>query len=597
MFLLRRIGRDLGTTLCLAALLTATHTQTQAQTPSADPPKMQLPADQRAFQAARAIVDPEPRLAAMREFVTTYPKSTRVSRAQIEILNVLLKNFPQRTPEIDAQARLLMKTSGKGLSKLYFEADIADSLADAGTHGADLPLAEKYANDAVNKLTEAGFDKDITDADKKYKQPRSTPASMHSRYATTRASALSALARVDLDENKIPQATTLLDEAYGLSPTANEVNLLRGEIALDGHRDPEALAYFERAQLTGELKSPWREKMMALYRKEHAGSDAGFTAEMDTRYAQLFPEPFTPKKHESANGSRTVLLELFTGSACEPCVSADLAVDALLQAYPRQELVALSFDQHVPEPDPLANPDSVARGTLYTIAGTPTFTLDGQKLPMGGGSREDSEEAYSAVSKRIDTEASAFSGVQLKLNAERSADGLVHAKASVTVTDPQQMQQQLASKHEASPADNEASASKPSTPPPAIAAPPPPPVEPHLVVNFALVEDDVRYSGENGMRFHRMVVRSLAQPADGGFEVGPGKDLDATFDAAQITSKLKEYLDGYELKNDRFGKVEFLSKDTTIHPAHMAVAAWVQDTTTHRVLQAAFVPLGQEPQP
>ena len=97
---------------------------------------------------------------------------------------------------------------------------------------------------------------------------------------------------------------------------------------------------------------------------------------------------------------------------------------------------------------------------------------------------------------------------------------------------------------------------------PAAAAP----AEPQLVVNFALVEDEIRYSGENGIRFHRMVVRALAKPADSGFRVTAGDnfDLDASFDLAAISGALRTYLDDYEQHNDRFGKITFISKDTTI---------------------------------
>jgi hypothetical protein len=584
MSLLRRIGRGIGIAVCTATLLTTATTRIHAQAS----PKMQLPADQRAFNAARSISDPAQRLAAMRQFVKNYPRSTRKDRAESDILDTLLKYYPERGNEIDEQARIILKSAGKGLSKLYNEIDIANSLAEAGKSGVDLTSARKWAEDAESNSTEAKFDKERAAINKKYKQPSQDPASLHASFASARSSALSALAKVDLDEDKLPQAVALLDEAYALDPTGNEVNLLRGEVALENHRDADALEAFERAQLAGELKSPWREKMMELYRRQHNNSDAGFVAEMDARYAQLFPETFTPKIPEPASTGRTALLELFTGSACDPCVSADLAVDALLKSYPRQDLVALSFDQHIPEPDPLANPDSVARAAIYDIPGTPTYVLNGHKLSPSGGSRRDSEARYNAVSKLIDAEAIP-SGVQLKLTAQRTPNGLIQANASVAITNPQQLQQALTAKPAPSPDD-------PKTPAPAAvpAATPPAPINPHLVINFALVEDDIRYSGENGIRFHRMVVRSLAQPADSGFPVEPGKTFDATFDPAQISSKLKDYLNAYEVKNDRFGKVEFLSKDTTIQPNRIAVAAWVQDTNTHRVLQAAFIPLGQE---
>src|SRR5580698_10838024 len=93
------------TGLLVCPLLTAPVLLAQTTEPApAAAAKKQLPADQRAFKAARATMDPAKRLEAMRAFVHDYPKSTsRVSRAQNDILTILVNNFPERTEEIDAQ--------------------------------------------------------------------------------------------------------------------------------------------------------------------------------------------------------------------------------------------------------------------------------------------------------------------------------------------------------------------------------------------------------------------------------------------------------------------------------------------------------------
>jgi hypothetical protein len=116
--------------------------------------------------------------------------------------------------------------------------------------------------------------------------------------------------------------------------------------------------------------------------------------------------------------------------------------------------------------------------------------------------------------------------------------------------------------------------------------------QPRLEVNFALVEDNVRYQGENGVRFHRMVVRALPSPATSVPTVAPGTPtFESTFNVAQISQKLAAYLDSYETNHDPLRKVEFMSKDTTMNLNHLAVVAWVQDSTTHRVLQTRFSPV------
>jgi hypothetical protein len=580
-------------TVCMVAILCGSPSQASAQTTDSAPLKKQLPADQRAFKAARAITDPEQRLEALRSFVQAYPKSDRVDRAQSAILTVLLDSFPQRVPEIDAQVKTEIKRSGKGLDRANEETYVAYQLAEAGAAGVDLRRAEKLAKDAASHLDEPTYDQQTARNYAKFKVPAPKPESMHKDFVETRAETLAVLADVYLREGKQALAASLTSEAYALDPMIDDVNTMRGRIALTNHNDAETLDSFERAQLLGAIKPADRDKMMQLYRAAHAGSDAGFIAEMDARYAQLFPPPFTPGKHTATASGHTILLELFTGSACPPCVGGDLAVDAMLESYPRSEVVALAFDQHIPEPDPLANPDSVARAEVYGISGTPSFVVDGAIEPFYGGHRDGSEGLYDKLVKLVDAEAATGSGVDLKLAADKGPGGLVQAHAVVTLPSAAELQARIAASAAAGkPATTAAGEKKAAIPAPSAAEATP--AEPNIVVNFALVEDDIRYSGENGIRFHRMVVRALAKPAGEGFAAAPSAavTLDASFDPDAISRSLATYLDDYEQKNDRFGKITFLSKDTKMQPNHLAIAAWVQDAKTRRVLQAALIPVG-----
>ncbi len=548
---------------------------------------MQLPADQIAFIAAKAIVDPEERLAAWRHFVKDYPDSLRIQPAGKEILQVLVKNFPERSEEIHKEAEAMVLNLGKNVKKYSEEYYVAGLLADAGTKGVDLPDAENWAKDAVALLTEANFDEQAVAADKMQNEPAPTPEARHRTFAKFRANALASLANVYLDEGRLLECQATLLEAYGLAPTLSKLSVLRGRLALLQHHNTEALGDFERAQLLGDLRSPWREKMMDLYRQAHGGRDAGFVTSMDEQYARLFPPPFTPARHEPVKGGHTVLFELFTGSACAPCVAGDLAVEQMLKAYPRKEVVALELDEHIPEPDPLTNPDGVARGAVFNVLSTPSYVLDGIKLTLHGGTREDSQEIYSKLTKVLDAQEARPNPVQLKLTAERGPDGLVHARAVVTLGDEKALVASLSS--------TAVSSGKPLP----SATPKASPIDsrpPAISVNFALVEDEIRYPGENGIRFHHMVVRSLASSAAAGQTIAAASTsaVNATFDPAAISAKWATYLTSYETGNDRFGKVKFLSKDTAMQPDRLAVAVWVQDSATHRVLQAAFLPVSPE---
>ncbi len=588
--MLNRPQRSPWLLLCiLLIVVSAGFSRARASDPA--PVKKQLPVDVRAYRAAAAVVDPEKRLAAMRSFVKEYPKSRAVGDAQGHILKVLLGNFPERTVEIEKQAKLTVKDSGKGY--------VARDLAEAGTNGVDLKLAEKLAKEEVAHLNEASYDKERLALYKKYKITPPKPDALHKSYANARADALAQLADVYLRENKSTQAAALISEAFTLDPLVDDVNSQRGRLALIDHNSALALESFQQAQLVGAISTADRKKMMELYREAHGGSEEGLDAEMDARYTQLFPSPFPAGKPSTTDVHRTVLLELFTGSACGPCVGADLSTDAVLDAYPRSEVVALSFDEHIPDPDPLANPDSVARRHLYDIDGTPTFAIDGVVQELYGTSRDESGELHDKLAKLVDAYASLPSGVELKLSAEATSGGasyLIHAHAIGQLPNTVEVAKMIAAKPKseepATAAPKADSKAAPADAMPAAAAP----AEPQLMVNFALVEDEIRYSGENGIRFHRMVVRSLAKPADSGFRVSAGDSfsLDASFDLAAISGALRTYLDDYEQHNDQFGKITFISKDTNIRQSHLAIAAWVQDAVSHRVLQAAFIPVNQQ---
>jgi hypothetical protein len=115
---------------------------------------------------------------------------------------------------------------------------------------------------------------------------------------------------------------------------------------------------------------------------------------------------------------------------------------------------------------------------------------------------------------------------------------------------------------------------------------------PDLKLQVALVEEHLTYSGENGIRFHPMVVRSLGGAQAEGFTIDPSKatSVEHTFDLAKITEELKAHLDDFETKR----KITFSQKKHDIDAGGLSVVAFVQDAKTKQVLQAAFVKLKAE---
>jgi hypothetical protein len=108
-----------------------------------------------------------------------------------------------------------------------------------------------------------------------------------------------------------------------------------------------------------------------------------------------------------------------------------------------------------------------------------------------------------------------------------------------------------------------------------------------------LAEEKIRYSGENGVRFHPMVVRNVATSAKDtqGFAVPAGKSFKAeyTFDVQKTIEEAKAHLDDFEVNNTRFGKFQFAVKKHDIDGSKLYVVAFVQNEETKEILQTAIV--------
>jgi len=135
-----------------------------------------------------------------------------------------------------------------------------------------------------------------------------------------------------------------------------------------------------------------------------------------------------------------------------------------------------------------------------------------------------------------------------------------------------------------------------------------------LRLHIALVEGHVRYSGENGTRFHDMVVRTMAalpapatagtKPEAGeeaadtpavalpvlGFALKPGQGgtFEYSFDLAKAADDALAHLQDFET-NTRKGQYSFRQKKHEIDSGKLSVVAFVQDEATKKILQAVYV--------
>ncbi len=252
-------------------------------------------------------------------------------------------------------------------------------------------------------------------------------------------------------------------------------------------------------------------------------------------------------------------------------MGASLAFDGALDRFNRSEYVLLNYHIHIPLPDPMANTATVGRQSWYGVNSTPSYFIDGDK-DGGGGSAANAKSIFdSKVDPVVQKHLDAAPEAKIDLRARR-AGGTVKVNAKVSKVTSKSAKLKL-----------------------------------HLV----LVEEQVRYSGENGMRFHEMVVRGVAVPplpagkqpppaasdakaaaaATGeaqGFalKAGTGGSFEYTFDLAKVVADGKQHLDDYEA--GRKGSYTFRERKNEI-TTELSVVAFVQDMETKKILQTVFV--------
>ena len=119
--------------------------------------------------------------------------------------------------------------------------------------------------------------------------------------------------------------------------------------------------------------------------------------------------------------------------------------------------------------------------------------------------------------------------------------------------------------------------------------------EPAYKLHVLLVEEMLRYTGENGIRLHPVVVRAAGGPSDNGFTLDPAKTepVNARFDIAAITAALKKNTEEFEASRskDRDEPFTFGERKYEINANNLSIVAFVQEEKSKKVLQAATVRL------
>ncbi len=282
--------------------------------------------------------------------------------------------------------------------------------------------------------------------------------------------------------------------------------------------------------------------MRALYRKAK-GSAADIDADLDQRYLARFPNPVKPEAYvpTEKRSTHVALLEMFTGSGCPPCVSADLAIEAAMKRYPADAVVAVNYHENVPQPDPMVVAGGIGRKNYYSVRGVPTFNIDGALAQLGGGPREATQRTYANYIKQIDKALEATAGASLEVSATGKGD---QVSVAVQVSDL--------------PADAK-----------------------DLRLHILLVERELRFAGENGVRFHPMVVRAAAGDSGSGIVIKKNGSARHTFSLKSIRDDVSRTLTAELARRNATGPVarSFAATGhayTAIDTSRLVVVAYIQ---------------------
>jgi hypothetical protein len=261
---------------------------------------------------------------------------------------------------------------------------------------------------------------------------------------------------------------------------------------------------------------------------------------------------FKTEKFDGRKGKskRAVLVELFTGAQCPPCVAADMAFDGVEKTYGPGEVVLLQYHLHIPRPDPMSNVDTDGRFEYYAdayvgkVRGTPSILFNGKLAAPGGGDRDDAAEKYQEYRTVVNRLLETPDSVKLAASAVRTGTKIA-ITAKVDDVDK--------------PGDK-------------------------VRLRLVLVEDWVRFKGGNGLGYHHRVVRAMpGGGAKGTAVTKQSLEHKASVDLDELRGTLNKYLNE-----------EYPDGPRPMRLRNLSVVAFVQDDATAEVLQAVNVPVRDE---
>jgi len=346
--------------------------------------------------------------------------------------------------------------------------------------------------------------------------------------------------------SKAIKASEVYGQRYQLDTVLHVADILAGQDDYVAQALPYA-RQAERLVTAGEKPTTQRRVLTLLASILKKAGKEDEVKEIEAKLAKIEMVAIT-KYPGRKKGDQVVLVELFTGAECPPCIAADVAFDALAKTYKPKEVILLQYHLHIPRPDPLSNADAEARQRYYEIDETPSLLFNGKPGAGGGGGFDAAQEKYEEYLGIIDPLLEKESKVKLKTSAV-SKGGKIEITTNVSDVDK--------------PSDN-------------------------VRLRFALVEEEIKYQGGNKLESHHHVVRALPGGANGFALKDKTAKQSVTVDLAELRKQLTAYLDDFSKKEE----IKWKAKPLDLKK--LRVVAFVQNDATKEILQADEVEVKAE---
>ncbi len=483
-----------------------------------EPPakERERPPEYNELRAAMRIEDLDARIKEMEALKTKYPESQYMSTMESSILGAKIDLCTSVKAILDLQKPALEST--EGLNKLYSHYSFCLDILD---HDKLEQFDSEKVTQAVADYAQKGL---MLSEDQEYLE--TIPEKRMPRLKGYIPMLYLASARAYLNEDS-PEESSKALKSY-LEKEGSKDKVFHYYQALTDERlgnAKEAFTNYFNAAVENYKDS--QDKARELYNIVN-GSMEGFEAKLEAKLRDLpfHPEPFTPEEDWSG---KAVLVELFTGSECPPCVAADLGFDGLIDSYDTKYLAILEYHLHIPRPDPMTNPAALKRAEYYGARSTPSTFFDGESKLGGGGGRSRSEAKFDQYSDEINSRLYAEPDVQLTLSAVLDGNTVIANYEADKVID-------------------------------------------NVDFNIALIQGEEKYAGVNGIVFHKLVVRDF-------LNVKASKSNKVKFDIAEAEDAGEDHLADYEKENS----FQFKEKHFKINASDLRVVFFIQDKETKKV--------------